>query len=189
MTSRQILDEANIPPAEQGRAFTVIEASVQSDYLDLLFPMAIDYSATFMEEYFKRRIEVLPAGNSRFRLRNLMVSNFRFVNGTPLVAYEGDDGLRHALPIMCDGAEDVALELIAAANPSESATPSDFTYGLPEMLNVKPVDRGDYWLVLRGESVGNFGIAVSSAELEAVASDGFSRTTSLWHLLACAGGA
>jgi hypothetical protein len=57
--------------APVGLGYSVIDESVQRDYLELLFPLVLDYTAKFLQHYLGQRIEVVPTGSNQFTLRNL----------------------------------------------------------------------------------------------------------------------
>jgi len=71
--------------------YSVIDESVQRDYLELLFPLVLDYTAKFLRHYLAQRIQVVPMGPSQFTLRNLTDLPFTADSDAIEIAYTAAD--------------------------------------------------------------------------------------------------
>jgi hypothetical protein len=141
----------------ESTGLTVLDESVQRDYIERLFPMLIDYVVKFMEFYFRPRIDVVPTGNDQFRLVN-----------------------HSGLTITADVSEIRAVYDDVAGGRSEAIVPcgvasGSFTLADGEFLNcdlagsvrvgaaLAPRSRGDFTLVIRGQ-VGQRGSVVTPSD-------------------------
>jgi hypothetical protein len=155
------IESGQIPLEEVRHPFTVISDSVHRDYMELLFPLAIDYTEKFVRSYFRPRIEVMPTGENEFTVRNLTPFDFWFVSDAIEIAYDDIEGNRQVVPVMC-GAELTELRVPASEMPGEPGDPGDFSCAMPSSddLPTEPADRGDFWVAARGK-LGSRGSAVS----------------------------
>lgn len=160
-------------------SFSVLDESVQRDYLEILFPLAIDYTAKLIEHYFAPRFEVVPVGKSdpadpeapdRFRLLSRVPHPLRFDASAIEVVYETADpqnggGSHASARVHCASGSG---ELILAAAPSwERPGPvGDFVCSMPSALGVAALRRGDFWIVVRG-ALGERGQVGTPAEFDA----------------------
>lgn len=132
-------------------ATTVRDSSVQRDYLELLFPLAIEYGAKFLQHYLAARIEVVPTGDGKFKLRNLTALAFTSNSDAIEVAYTAEDanspeGVRTRVELDCGPGE-----LVLPPKPTNGDAPlGAFTCTLPAALPATPLDRQDFWVVARG---------------------------------------
>lgn len=131
---------------------TVVDDSVQRDYLELLFPLVIDYTTRFTELYFQPRVEVVPEGNGTFKLANLTQLPFTADAGAVELAYEGDDTLHHTVAVGCSG----NLALPPAPMTGERGPLSSATCALPPAseLPVPPAFADSFTVVVRGQHGG-----------------------------------
>lgn len=146
---------------------TVRNSSVQRDYLELLFALAIDYGAKFLEHYLSPRIEVVPTGPGEFTLRNLTALAFTADSDAIEIAYTAADptrpeGRRQRAEVSCNTGE---IELPGKPVTGGSAPLGDFVCTLPATLPDPPL-RADYWVVVRGQ-LGARGEAGTPSEFDA----------------------
>ncbi len=124
---------------------SVIDDSVMRDYLEMLLPLAVDYSAKFLERYFAPRIAVRAVGEREFRIENVSDLPIRIRASELRAAYDDDDGNRWSIELDCgSGASEIEIE------PSET---SEATCTLPTSLpsaNEPPAVSADFWVVARG---------------------------------------
>jgi hypothetical protein len=139
-------------------AVTVVDESVQRDYLEVLWPFTIDYTAKLMENYYQPRLSLVPQSLDSFKLANPTMLEFEAAIDSVEIVYDGIDGQRHSALASCSG--DIELRLPPAASPDELGEESDLTCTMPA-LNTLPVlpAREDFWVVVRGAlgSRGDFG--------------------------------
>jgi hypothetical protein len=131
---------------------TIMNESVQRDYIEILWPWVIRYSARFLESYFAPRLEVIPISENEFRLANRTPFALSFDGSAVEIVYDESDpadGLqpRDAIAASCPAG---ALTLPAAALGEERGAPSTFTCSLPTALPASPRDPGSFWVVVRG---------------------------------------
>lgn len=137
-------DDVNVSRAGPWNA-TVVSDTVERDYLELLLPLAIDYSAKFLERYYAPRIEVVPAEAGRFALRNPSDLPIRIPASEIRVFYDDDDENRWSLDLDCGNGATV----IEIAPGETSATTCTLPTSLPSG-NDPPAVSADFWVVARG---------------------------------------
>lgn len=154
---------------------TVLDESVQRDYLELLWPQVIHYGERFLDLYWSPRLEVIPiapaAGSTqgRFRLANRALLELRFEGDAAEIVYETMDastGLlrRVVAPAACGSGG--SLSLGPAPGDEEAGPPGDFVCELPTSLPEPPASPGSFWVVVRG-ALGGRGASASPDEFEA----------------------
>jgi len=124
---------------------SVIDDSVMRDYLEMLLPLAVDYSAKFLERYFAPRIAVRASGEREFRIEN--VSDLPIlVRASELRAvYDDIDGNRWSLDLDC-GSESTVIEIApSGSTPTHCTLPASLPSG-----NEPPAVSADFWVVGRG---------------------------------------
>jgi hypothetical protein len=160
-------------------SFSVLDESVQRDYLEILFPLAIDYTTKLMDHYFTPRFEVVPVGKSdpgdpeapdRFRLLSRVPHPLRFDASAIEVVYETADpqngGGNHATaPVHCVSGSGGELVLPAAPSWERPGPVGDFACSMPAALPSPALRRGDFWIVLRG-ALGERGEVGTPAEFD-----------------------
>lgn len=131
---------------------TLVDESVQRDYLETLWPIAIDHTAQMMATYFQKRIHVLPAFTASFRLANPTRTPFTVDIDTVEIAYDGVDGNRHQVPVDCffDGVGSSSV-LEPATVPSGLGSPGEFFCDLPTSLATNARNPDDFWVIVRGQ--------------------------------------
>ena len=134
-------------PFEYG--FTVIDSSVQRDYMEHLFALAVDYAEHFVRQYFSPRVSVVPVGPGAFRLRNPTMLPLRGDRRAIEIVYTTDelDGHRARVAADCGGGE---FLLSPASTPDSAGPPGDFVCAIPQALPFPPLDRADFWVLFRG---------------------------------------
>ena len=154
---RQVREGATVLERDLDEPFTVIDDSVQRDYLEILFPLTINYTARFMERYFAPRLALLQEGSRRFRLANRTRLPMRFhrdaievVYDTTRVDEESGQRIRMRAPVSCDETGDSVLELAPAGEGEGRGAASDFTCHIPETLPEAPQDPSSFWVLLHG---------------------------------------
>lgn len=131
---------------------SVLDESVQRDYLELLFPLVIEYTAKFLQFYLAPRLEVIPIGGNEFRLRNLTMLPLRIDGSAVEIAYTAADpaspqGTQRRAEADCGGGE---LVLPAAGEVGGAGPVGAFTCSLPAVLAEPALDRADFWVIARG---------------------------------------
>jgi len=132
--------------------YSVLDESVQRDYLELLFPLVMEYTSKFLEHYLAPRLEVVAVGPGEFRLRNRTELPLRADARAVEIAYTAVDpqrpeGIRVRVPADCGSGE---LELLPAPAAGEAGPLSDFLCRLPESLPIPALDRADFFVLVRG---------------------------------------
>ncbi len=123
----------------------VIDDSVMRDYLEMLLPLAVDYSAKFLERYFAPRIAVRAVGERQFRVENVSDLPIRIRASELRAVYDDDDGNRWSLDLDCgDGA--TVFEIAPGETSSATCT---LPISLPSG-NEPPAVSADFWVVARG---------------------------------------
>jgi len=131
---------------------TLVDESVQRDYLETLWPIAIDHTAQMMATYYQKRIHVIPEFVSSFRLANPTRLPFVVDLDTVEIAYEGVDGERHVTSVECFFSGIGATDTLAPAEYEGGLGPeSEFFCDLPTSLPVAAQNPDDYWVVVRGQ--------------------------------------
>lgn len=136
---------------------TVIDESVQRDYLELIWPRVIQMTAAFLTSQLSPRLEVVPLPDGSFRLANASPFDLEFDSDAIELAYDTLDdatGLpkRVVAPLTCPGASNDET-LWAASEPGKLGTLSTFTCRLPtadELLKPALV-HDSFWIVIRGK--------------------------------------
>ena len=167
-----LLDEAQIPSGEAKFAFTVIEDSVNRDYLELLWPMMIEYVREFLLFYLSPRLEVVPIGENKFTLRNLTHLEFQFDSDALEIIYTDVNGERQTVSPDC-GAGSSVKSLPAKTSVNVPALAGDFSCTMPSELPVDAANSLEFWVVVRG-AMGDRGHAAPPGSLEAFADGDFS---------------
>jgi hypothetical protein len=170
--SREFLDLA--PKFVSDWGATVIDESVQRDYLELIWPRVIRTTAAFLASQLSPRLEVLPESPTSFRLSNASLFDLRFDPAAVEIAYDTLDAetelpRRVVIPVLCDAASSQET-LPAAANPDELGEASEFVCELPEALEEPALIRDSFWILVRG-ALGQRGEVGTLAEFEAGAKE------------------
>jgi hypothetical protein len=145
---------------------SVIEESVQRDYMELLFPLAVDYTQTFIDRYYAPRLEVVPLepgdadSDRKFKLKNPNQLQLTISKSSIEVIYETLEGERRRVQIGCQGLDGNFLIPPGATN--------DTVCSLPESIPLadRAANRGDFWVVARGQ-LGALGEIGTYAEYDA----------------------
>lgn len=140
--------------------FTTLDTSVQRDVMEWVFPMGVDYTERFFEQYVAPRIDVIRSSPTQFRLANLTRLPFNIPEDGVEIVYDVDaveavvpDGTRARVPVSCSA--DLVLE--PASAPGGRGKPSEAICTMPPSLPVEggetliPLDDGDFWIVARGK--------------------------------------
>jgi len=138
-------------------AYSVIDESVQRDYLELLLPLGIDYTQKFLEFYFQPRIDVVPTGNNEFDLINRASKSFTASTDELKIYYDDVEGFRQSVVIECNTAGDSEFTLVPDAH-LECEMPTLIPDGL-----TAPRSRGDFSVVIRGQ-LGTRGSVVTPVD-------------------------
>lgn len=127
---------------------TVIDESVQRDYLEIMLPLTIDYTAKFLENYFRPRIDAVPVGTADFKLANLTRLPFEADATSVEIVYEGENRLDYTIPVSCSG--DISLD--PAPEDGKRGPLSAATCSMPvaESLPVPPALGDTFTIVVRG---------------------------------------
>jgi len=160
-----------VPSGEEGFGYTVIESSVKRDYLELLLPLAIDYTENFLAFYFSPRIEVVPVGENEFKLRNRHHLEFQVHPDAIEIAYDDTDGKRQTVSADCSGSTSV-ISLPPVPSTGGTAPLSAAACSLPQSLPAPAANRGDFWVLARGR-LGSRGFAEPGAVLDDFGADEF----------------
>jgi hypothetical protein len=150
-----------------GLGYSVIDESVQRDYLELLFPLVIDYGAKFLQHYLAPRIEVVPAGDGGFTFRNLTMLSFQADAAAVEIDYAtldpGEQGdRRRRVQVDCGGGP---LVVQPASTPVGRGPVADFVCRMPTGLPEPALDPSDFWVVVRG-ALGQRGEVGTPAEFD-----------------------
>ena len=145
-------------------AGTVIDESVQRDYLELLWPLAVDASEKFLRFYLSPRLEVVPAGTSpgdahRFRLGNPSALPLQFLRDNVKVFYQDAGGHRWEGRAVCHTTEIVEL-------PPGAVGP--FECELLPPSGAEPASGTDFVVVVRGRH-GDRGRVATSEDYDSEA--------------------
>jgi hypothetical protein len=146
--------------------YTVIDESVQRDYVELLFPLAIDYAAKFLQSYFIPRIDVIPTGQNHFELRNLTPYSFQFQAGAVEIAYDDVNGMRQKVAALCG--DPTTMVTLQPANQPGSTSALGCT--LAPASNPAPASADDFWVVVRG-ALGQRGQAGAPTDFDGKTKD------------------
>lgn len=145
-----------------GRTFywiaTTIDESVQRDYLELLFPLGIDFTEGFLRHYFAPRLEVRPFRSNQFELANVAVHEFEASASELRFIYTNVEGGISSLAFDC-GLTDSTFVL----QPGESlhcTMPATISPG-----QLPPRDRYAFTLLVRGR-LGNRGAVITESDLD-----------------------
>ncbi len=153
--------ESPLPPRYVAEVF---EEAVQRDYIEILFPLTVDYVEKFMRWYFRPRLAVVPRADGRFQLANLTELEFIASPEAVEVAYEGLDGLRKRVQAVCIGAE---IRLEPSSEPGAPGPESPVICEFPPLtFPDEPLDPSDLWIIVRG-SHGERGAVAEPSEFEA----------------------
>jgi len=142
---------------------SVIEESVQRDYMEILFPLAVDFSEKFLARYFSQRIEVVASGDSFFRFKNLTPLPIRAQADAIEVVYEDANGSRRVAPV--GGCTADVVEILPADEPGQEPPLSEAECMLPGSLTAEPEDPTSFWIVVRGTH-GELGQLASAEEYD-----------------------
>jgi hypothetical protein len=155
--------QTQIQDSDPRWAATAIDESVQRDYLEIVLPLTVDYTAKFFQHYFQQRIELVPLPSGQFKLRNLMRLPFEADASAVQVAFDTKDGGRLTLDVDCGTG---TLRLPPNLDSDSDATSDEICTlpaTLPEADPNSPKDRGDFWVIIRGR-LGSRGTASAFAE-------------------------
>jgi hypothetical protein len=145
---------------QHGRADLAYAPSTDStarDYIEILWPLAIDYTAKFLAHYLSPRLDIVPIGGNRFKLENLTPLVFEAQTSDLQIVYEDESRNRHSLSvgeeptdIRCEG-EPETFTIEAAVGPDQG-TIGDLVCTLPANLGDLPAAARphDFWVVVRG---------------------------------------
>jgi len=153
-----------VSPPPEPPTFSVIDSSVQWDYIDLLFSFTVDYVSRFLQFYFAPRIDVIPTGNNHFEIRNLSTLPFQFEAGAVEIVYEdvNGNGERQKGAALC-GDPNVVVTLAPVDQPGST---SSIGCTLTPPSGPAPARADDFWVVVRG-ALGQRGQAASPTEFDA----------------------
>jgi hypothetical protein len=163
---------------EQKRlSYSVADDSVRWDYLEILFPLTVKYTAELMDAYFTPRLDVVPLPQNRFKLVNPSPYDLSFDVSAVEIAYDGVDPgsgdiLRQIVPADCshDGSGSGPAVLLAGPEPGQPGPAGNFTCDMPQTLDVPADKRGAFLVLVRGQ-LGSRGDVGTPAEFDSGAKD------------------
>ncbi len=134
-------------------AVTLVDESVQRDYLETLWPIAIDHTAQMMKMYFQTRLRVFSRPDGSFTLANPTLLPFTGRADAVQIAYDGVDGNRHIVPAACSvgGGGNLFVLAPAPAAGRLGAAGVSLSCVLPSTLSVPAKNAGDFWVIARGQ--------------------------------------
>jgi len=136
--------------------FTVIDESVQRDYFEILFPLAVRYVAGFLDHFYERRIDVVPLGDGRsFELINRSRLALGFDRDELRAWYDDVQGGRSWVPLACGAAQ------VEDLDPGDSLV-CQLPAALPQGT-AAPRSAGDFAVVIRG-TLGGRGSLVTPVD-------------------------
>jgi hypothetical protein len=153
------------PPAWQAR---ITDDSVQRDYFEILWSLAIQWSARFLEFLYEPRLAVIALSENEFLLANRSTREIEIDPSTVEIVYEtldADTGLerRVSAPASCGAGANLVLP--PAPEPGGEGVPFPSSCFLPSTLDEPPIRTDEFWVVARGRQ-GSRGAAGEPEELE-----------------------
>ncbi len=148
---------------------TVVDETVQRDYLELIWPRVIQMTAAFLTSQLSPRLEVIPESEASFRLANASLLPLQFDPSAVELAYDTLDQQtellrRVVVPIHCDSESNE--EVLAAAPKSGEVGPaSAFLCHIPESLDEPAAIRDSFSILVRG-ALGQRGQTGTRAEFD-----------------------
>lgn len=144
------------------------DESVLRDYIEIEWAYAIRYGEALLRKLLSPRIDIIPTGNSEFRIANLTPHELRFDPSAISIWYETHDTAtgqmrRVEAPVDCGSGVLVLDPAPAVGKPGPT---SSFTCDLPASLAVPAAIHDDFFVVARGKW-GERGTVGTPAELEA----------------------
>lgn len=142
-TVEQLLASLPPLPIPIDYGFTVIDTSVQRDYMEQLFALALDYTEKFISFYFSPRLGVVPAGQGGFRLLNQSALPISLPASEVTLYYDDAGGDRWSLAADCG---DSQLDILPGERSIATCT-------IPTALpggHEPPASSNDFWVVARG---------------------------------------
>ncbi len=164
----------SLPKAVWPWMATVVDETVQRDYLELIWPRVIRMTTAFLISQLSPRLEVIPESEDSFRLANASLLPLQFDPSAVELAYDTLDQQterlrRVVVPIHCDSESNEEV-LAPAPNSGEVGPASAFLCHLPEALDEPAAIRDSFSILVRG-ALGQRGKPGTRAQFDSGSKD------------------